>query len=120
MALSAEFIAYVTDQFSGVGAVTVKRMFGGGGVYLDGRMFALVDDDVLYLKGGDNNRETLKKAGCKAFEPWPGHKMDYYSVPADVLEDRAQLARWSQGALVAATSKTKKKSKPPIKANKRR
>ncbi len=35
---------------AGFGPVAVKRMFGGAGIYRDGLMFALVADDVLYLK----------------------------------------------------------------------
>lgn len=112
MAVSAEFMRYIADQFSRVGVVAIKRMFGGAGVYFDGRMFALLDNDELYLKANHNNRDALVKAGCKPFEPWPGHKMAYYSVPGDVLEDRDELAKWAKGALAAAPKKKAKPRKP--------
>jgi hypothetical protein len=32
-------------------------MFGGAGVYCDGRMFALVADGEIYVKAGPGNRQ---------------------------------------------------------------
>ena len=40
MPLSDEFLAYVLDQFSLWGDVTARKMFGGAGLYRDGKMFA--------------------------------------------------------------------------------
>lgn len=105
MAVSEQFLEYVRDQFSGLGEVQSRKMFGGAGVYLQGRFFALVSDDELFLKVDDVNRPRFEKAGSHAFEPWQGHVMNgYWSVPADVLEDRARLAEWSQHSVEIAGS----------------
>ena len=105
MAVSEQFLEYVRDQFSGLGEVQSRKMFGGAGIYLDGRFFALVSDDELFLKVDDANRPRFEEAGSHAFEPWQGHVMNgYWSVPADVLEDRAQLAEWSQHSVKIAGS----------------
>ncbi|MCZ7608190.1 MAG: TfoX/Sxy family protein [Planctomycetota bacterium] len=105
MAVSEQFLEYVRDQFSGLGEVQSRKMFGGAGIYLDGRFFALVSDDELYLKVDDANRPRFEQAGSHAFEPWQGHVMNgYWSVPAEVLEDRARLAEWSQHSVKIAGS----------------
>lgn len=113
MAVSEEFLNYVIDQFRELGEVTSRRMFGGAGVYLEGRFFALVADDELYLKVDDTSRPQFEKAGSRAFEPWQGHVMNgYWSVPAEVLEEPAALAEWSRHPLsIAGKKKPKKKPK---------
>lgn len=112
MAVSEEFVAYLRDQFSALGPIEVKRMFGGAGIYFEGRIFALGDNDVLYLKAAPDQRGKFQKAGCKPFEPWPGHVMaGYWTVPVDVQEDRHQLAQWAKEALKASTSPKRKRRK---------
>jgi DNA transformation protein and related proteins len=115
MAVSEEFLLYVVGQFHELGAVTTRKMFGGSGVYFEGKFFALLDNDELYLKVDDSNRPRFEAAGAHAFEPWSGHVMNgYWSVPADVLEDTAVLAAWAQGSLkLAATKKKPAKRKKP-------
>jgi DNA transformation protein len=51
----SELIAYLPEVFELFGPVTIRKMFGGYGVYHDGLMFALVADDTLYLKADDEN-----------------------------------------------------------------
>ena len=50
MSLSREFSAHLDDLFGPLGPIRTRRMFGGAGVFLDDAMFALVVDDVLYMK----------------------------------------------------------------------
>lgn len=50
MATSKEFIDYVVAQVSTAGVVEAKRMFGGYGLYLDGKCVAIVCDDTVYVK----------------------------------------------------------------------
>src|SRR5262245_41513906 len=52
--------AFVADVFSAMGQVTVKRMFGGAGVYADGVMFALVwGDGTIGVKADDALKAEL-------------------------------------------------------------
>jgi DNA transformation protein len=103
MAVSDEFLNYVLDQLSQWGNVSVRRMFGGAGLYRDGKMFGLVADDVAYLKVDDSNRACFVKAGSSPFNPYPGKGkttvMSYYVVPAEVLENRDELSKWAQRSL---------------------
>jgi len=110
MSLSEEFTVYLRDQFSALGAIEIKRMFGGAGIYFEGRIFALGDNDCLYLKAAPDQRQKFQTAGCKPFEPWPGHVMaGYWTVPVDVQEDRQKLADWAREALQASTSPKRKR-----------
>ena len=107
MVVSDAFADFVVEQLSGWGVVSVRRMFGGAGLYCEGRMFGLIADDVAYLKADESNREDFVRAGCSAFRPYPDKKvtMSYYEIPADVLENRDELAIWAERSLAVAKRK---------------
>lgn len=88
-----------------------KRMFGGVGLYADGIFFALIDDDTLYLKVDDANRQDFEAAGMDAFRPYPDktRSMQYYQVPIEIIEDRDELFNWSMKSVEAALKASKKK-----------
>lgn len=103
MPVSPEYRDWVVEQLSAAGPVTARSMFGGVGLYLDGHFFALIDDDVLYLKTDEHNLPAFEAAGMQPFRPYGDERaMRYHEVPADVLEDRAALADWVAGAVDAA------------------
>ena len=110
MPVSDEFLSFVSEQFSELGSIRTRRMFGGVGVYFGDKFFALLDNDTLYLKVDGENEPAFRQANMKPFEPWPGHVMAYWTVPGEVLEDKAALAKWSQGALKAAGKAGKKRA----------
>ena len=70
MSVSDEFLEFLLDQLSGWGGVTARKMFGGAGLYRDGKMFGLIAGDVAYLKVDDTNRQAFADAGCKPFKPY--------------------------------------------------
>ncbi len=106
MTLSDEFVEYILEQFSSWGEVSVRRMFGGAGLYRGGAMFAVIADDVAYLKVDDSNRSDFVRAGSAPFEPYPDKIKTtirtYYEVPADVLEDPVELAKWAERSWLIA------------------
>ena len=108
MPLSDEFIAYILDQFCGWGDVTARKMFGGAGLYRDGKMFGLIADDVAYLKVDDSNREEFVLAGSCPFKPYSDKSttMSYFEIPPDVLEQPDELARWAECSLAILKNKT--------------
>lgn len=111
MAVSAEYREWVLEQLRRVGPVTARSMFGAVGLYCDGLFFAIIDDDVLYFKVDDGNRGDYEAAGTGPFRPYGDDSlvMQYYEVPADVLEDLPQLQLWSDRALEVARRKKKKR-----------
>lgn len=101
MAVSNEFLEYVLDLFSIWGDVSVRKMFGGAGLYREGKMFGAVMDDVVYLKVDDTNREKYEAAGSEPLKPFADEKtvLSFYELPADVFEDQDMLVEWAEESL---------------------
>ena len=105
MKATSEFADYAVELLGAAGRVAARRMFGGYGVYCDGVMFALIADDVLYLKADDVNRPELERAGSAPFVyEAKGRRatMTYWRAPDDAMESRAAMAPWARAALAAA------------------
>lgn len=113
MAVSPSFRTYVLDQLGRVATgIRSRGMFGGVGIYSGDVFFALIDDDTLYLKVDDGNRPDFEAAGMGPFRPFgeSGEVMQYYEVPAELLEGGEQLGTWVEKAIeVARRAKRKKK-----------
>jgi len=71
-------------------------MFGGYGIFHQGKMFALVADSRLYFKVDDSTRQAFEVAGSARFRSMP-----YYEVPGDVMEDPGGFRRWALAAIAA-------------------
>ena len=84
---------------SGAGAVTARKMFGEYGFYRDGKLFALVCDDQLFLKpppAGRTFADDLREA-----VPYPGAK-PCLLVSGERWDERdwlAELVQVTVGAL---------------------
>ncbi|MEK9671740.1 MAG: TfoX/Sxy family protein [Rhodospirillaceae bacterium] len=105
MAISPEFRDHILDLLTALGPEQAKRMFGGGGLFLDGAMFRLVVDDELYLKIDDGNRPDFEALGAPPFTYERGGKtiaLGYYLAPEDLLEYAAEFASWARKAREAA------------------
>src|SRR5687768_8807300 len=106
MAVSEGFLRFVLDQLRLLGKVTSRRMFGGAGLYRRGLFFGILFDDLLYLKVDGFNRADYLEAKMEPFRPFPNRSgtMQYYRVPADVLEDPRRLSAWAEKSLRAAAA----------------
>ncbi|GAM99288.1 regulator of competence-specific genes [alpha proteobacterium U9-1i] len=122
--MSAGFYAFVSELFAGVGAVTVRRMFGGAGGYAEGVMFLLIAEDAIYLKADEALKAELREEGSGPFVwipesgPRAGEKveMGYWRLPEAAFDDPELAAAWGRKALAVARAAAKAKPK----ANKRR
>ncbi|MEJ1962355.1 MAG: TfoX/Sxy family protein [Gammaproteobacteria bacterium] len=125
MSVGAAFLQYVLEQLGRAGRVTSRRMFGAVGLYCDGVFFAVIDDDTLFFKTGDDTRANYESRGMKPFRPYadkPEVSMSYYTVPADVLDDQEELVAWARQAVkiaAAAPKKTRRKTADTPKAPKK-
>ncbi|MES2304550.1 MAG: TfoX/Sxy family protein [Gemmatimonadota bacterium] len=90
-----------------------RAMFGGVSVATTEGTFALIDDDIVYLKGDRQNRDQFVAAGWPAFHPFgaDGSAMGYFAVPGELLEDAEALAPWVLLAREAAHRAPTKKRK---------
>ena len=111
MPVTADFREFVLEQLGRVVAIEWKRMFGGVGLYADGTFFALIDDDIVYFKVGEENRADFEAAGARAFSPYGDGRlsMSYFQLPVEVLEDIDALRAWTQKAVAAAQQAAAKK-----------
>jgi DNA transformation protein len=111
---NADYLAYVLDQLAGLEAVTSRRMFGGVGLYSNEFFFGLIADDVLYLRVDDSNRADYSTRGMAQFRPYadrPHVSMNYYEMPADVLEDAGELVTWARRSVAVAMKAPKAAAK---------
>lgn len=108
----AGFIDHLRELFAPQASFSARRMFGGWGIYLDGRMCGLVADGQLYLKTDAATRVDFEAAGCAPFV-YIGQEapitMSYWSVPDEALESSEAMAPWARRALQAAESAARKK-----------
>ena len=106
MPVSEGYLTYVLDQLRPiVPGIRVRRMFGGVGLYATDLFFAVIDDDVLYLKVDDATRGEYEARGMPPFSPIEGHaSMNYSQLPEEILEEREELHRWTSRSLDVARS----------------
>lgn len=114
MAVDPDFRMFVEDTLGRILPVRTRPMFGGLGIWSGELFFALADDDTLYVKGDPETRNVLEAAGSSRFRPYgeDGPAMDYWNVPAEVLEDPGQLTEWVELALGAAVRGKHRKRRP--------
>ncbi len=107
MAVSESYREFVLEQLGRVKPVTGRSMFGGVGIYAQGLFFALIAEDRLYFKVDDATRPDFERLGMEPFRPYgEDSAMGYYEVPANVVEDIAQLDTYIRKAIdVAAKAK---------------
>ncbi len=96
----------VRELFAGFGPVTVRRLFGGAGVYSGSIMFALVHDGLVYLKVDDRNVSAFEREDLPPFtyKTKNGRRgvMSYRRMPDRLYDDPDELAEWARAALAAA------------------
>ena len=110
-----DFAAYVVELMQSIGPVRARRMFGGHGIFLDGLMFGLIADSVLYLKVDKETEIEFKARGLEAFtynKKGKEYKMSYYQAPEEALEDGEEMNSWATrayGAALRAASRKREK-----------
>lgn len=106
MAVSAEFLDHLTELLAGLGPLTVKKMFGGASLQVDGAAFALVFGETLYIKVDDDSRAAFETAGSGPFvygmKDGRSASLGYWSLPETALDDPEEAVRWARLGLEAA------------------
>jgi DNA transformation protein len=105
-----DFVSHVLDLLSGWNGVTLRRMFGGYGLYHRGVHFALIADDTLYFKVDEHSRRDFEIAGTRPFVYRRQSKtvaLSYWEAPAELFDDPEAMGRWARRAVDAATATRK-------------
>jgi len=110
---------HIQELFSTFGPVSVRRMFGGAGVYADGIMFALVAGGVIYLKAAPDGTDAFERERCGPFsyatKDGTRQITSYWQMPDRLYDDPDELATWARTALAVAQAKQGDKRKKSLK-----
>src|ERR1700743_939267 len=99
---------FLIELFSDFGPVTLRRMFSGYGISVDGVNFALALRSGVYLRADETNIPQLEAEGSKPFQ-YQQRKSgkvvtvnSYWELPARLFDDSEELTGWAKSALAAA------------------
>jgi TfoX/Sxy family transcriptional regulator of competence genes len=110
MATEKAFVDFVLDQIENAGEITAKKMFGEYGVFSDGKIFALICDNKLFIKPTTSGRAFIHDV--VEAPPYKGAKPSF--LIEDKIEDRewlSELIRISLKELPEPKPKKKKKKR---------
>ncbi len=94
------------EIFAPFGAVEIKRLFSGHGIYADGLCFAVELRGDIRIRGDGDCAAAYEAAGGRSwrYERANGRKgsMPYWTLPETALDDDDELVSWCRQALAAA------------------
>ncbi|MCJ8052009.1 TfoX/Sxy family protein [Shinella curvata] len=97
----------IEEMFQALRPVTIRRMFGGKGIYHEGRILALEVQGEILLKADARSAPDFETAGSRQWA-YDGKqsgnpvKMPYWSVPEAAFDDPEEMAVWVRRAYEAA------------------
>jgi DNA transformation protein len=96
----------IEEMFAALGRVTIRRMFGGKGIYYRGDIIAVEFRGDILLKADAVSAPEFEAAGASrwAYEGKSGKpvNMPYWSIPEEAFDDPDKMARWVRLAYEAA------------------
>lgn len=106
MALNENLLASIEEMIAPIGPISVRRMFGGAGLFADGAMFALIPGDGLYFKVDDATRAAYLAEGAQPFryETKAGTReiASFCSVPERLYDEPEEFRQWAKTAIAVA------------------
>lgn len=112
MPKQSDYVIYLLELLHDVGEVEAKSMFGGFGLYLDGLMFAIVADDLLYFKVDEVSKPEFEKLDLKPFVFEKNSRkgsMSYHAPPSSAIDNAEELCEWARKGHEAALRAARKK-----------
>ena len=115
MVVSPEYKAFILEMLEPLGGVSIRGMFGGGGVFCQGVMFGLIADERLYFKVDEQSKPAFEAEGLGPFVYEAGNGkntiMSYYEAPESAYDDQDEMLDWARKGLDAAFREDAKKPK---------
>jgi DNA transformation protein len=112
MAVSREYRDFIAETLAPLGRVSLRRMFGGAGIFQGEMMFGLMVDDTLYFKVDAATQRDYEAAGMQPFTykaKGRERALGYWQVPDGLLDDPDELCRWARLAVDVALRAAKRK-----------
>jgi len=114
---------FLAELFSDFGPVTLRRMFSGFGISVDGTNFALALRAGLYFRADEQTIPQFQAEGSKPFQYQQRSTAkvvtvnSYWELPPRLFDDQEELAGWARAALAAAQrAAQRKRPKTPRRA----
>lgn len=112
MSYDANLVEWAREALAPLGDVTMRKMMGAAVLYLDGTIFAIVEDEIWFKADADS--EAIWDAeGCDRFtfteKDGTVQTMNYRRAPADVYDDPEAMQRWAGLAVEAGLRGAAKK-----------
>jgi DNA transformation protein len=97
----------IQDLFRAIGPVSIRRMFGGKGIYADGMIIAIDLFDGIMLKGDKEAGRLYEEAGSSQWTYTHNKSgkpvaMPYWPIPGGAYDDPDEAAHWVRIAYEAA------------------
>ena len=105
MILSSFATYVIEDALSHLSGITIRAMFGGYGIYKDGYFFAIMDEDSLYFKVDETNKNDYEELESYPFSYIAKGKkmqMNYFLVPEEILEQKEKIGEWVEKSVSVA------------------
>jgi len=112
--MADRMLAQMEELFSVVEGASIRRMFGGLGIFRDGLMFALVADDILYMKADEGTAPAYEAEGCGQWSYEAKSRvmpMPYWQLPERLYDEPDEFRTWALAAFDVAKRTVKKKPK---------
>jgi DNA transformation protein and related proteins len=104
---------FLVDLFADFGPVTIRPMFSGFGISVDGVNFALSLRAGLYFRADEQTIPRFEAEGSKPFQYQTSKRSvtvaSYWQLPARLFDDTEELSTWARQALGAAQRAALKK-----------
>ena len=104
---------FLVDLFSDFGAVTIRPMFSGFGISVEGINFALALRAGLYFRADEQTIPQFEAEGSRPFQYQTSARTvtvgSYWQLPARLFDDTEELSVWARAALAAAQRANLKK-----------
>jgi DNA transformation protein len=100
------------DLFAGLGPVSIRRMFGGKGIYFNGLIVAVVVSGEVLLKADEISAPEFEAAGSRRWVYEGKNRpvsMPYWSIPERAIDDADEMAVWARVAYEAALRSQKER-----------
>jgi DNA transformation protein and related proteins len=113
MSFDEGLYAWVQEALEPLGRVSMRKMMGGATLYLDGTIFAILDDDEIWFKADDESNAVWDEEGCErfsvTFKDGTVDTMNYRRAPTDVYDDPEAMQNWARLAVGAGQRGAAKK-----------
>lgn len=83
---------FLMDRLKDIDGISSKKMFGGHGIFFQGKMFGIVDSQgSCYFKVNDFNSAVFEE-----YKSRQHGKMPYFLVPQEILDHTEKLIELAQ------------------------